>query len=444
MGKPPLTSFVLREVNALGEDGTFDGPIDVAVAGDRIVDVQQQALCEGAVDIDCAGLFVMPGAIDCHTHLMATTTDALQMLQTPFTLRVLEGAEMALRTLCAGITYARDAGGADAGLRDALARGLVPGPGLQVAVALLSRTGGHADGYLRGAGLEFAIDYRPMGGRVDYLVDGVESMRIVVRRLLRDGADWIKLCATGGIASEFDDPLAGELTTEEIQIAVAEAAVRGKRVMVHAYGGDGLTSAIAAGVASIEHGTLLTEEQAQAMSASGTWLVPTIAILEDDLEQARKGHFPPHIAGKALAIEPHLRDVVLIAHEFGVPIAAGSDAVRRDLHGGNLSEIAALRRAGLPARHCLRAATVSAAELLGLDRERGSLAPGKVADLLVLDEDPSDCSVFVTPSAVTGVIQAGEVRVPHPRLEGLYGALPRRPPDAASEVLPSRTTSPDS
>jgi imidazolonepropionase-like amidohydrolase len=187
--------------------------------------------------------------------------------------------------------------------------------------------------------------------------------------------------------------------------------------MVHAYGGEGLDNCIRAGVKSIEHGTFLTEEQAAQMSVAGMWLVPTVSILEDDIRCARDGTFAPHIAAKALTVEPPLYEVAGLAHAHGVRIALGSDAVRRDLHGRNLAEIPALARSGLPAAECLRAATVGGAELLGIADERGAIEVGRVADLILLDEDPSDCTVFDRTGSVTGVIQGGRVEVVHPCLD---------------------------
>jgi imidazolonepropionase-like amidohydrolase len=407
--------YVLRGVIAMREDGTFHGPLDLEIRDELIVAVGPDLPAAGAVGFDAAGVYVMPGVVDCHDHLMAASTDPLERLRQPFSQRVLECADIARRTLQAGVTCVRDAGGTDAGVRDAIAAGLVPGPHLLVSIVMLSRTGGHGDGYLLGAGLPFAIDYLPEHpGRATYIVDGPQEMRLVVREILRAGADWIKLAVTGGIASEFDDPLVAEMTAEEIGVAVTEAGLRGRRVMVHAYGGVGVDHAIAAGVGSIEHGTLINEAQAQAMAAAGIVLVPTLAILHDDIARARDGTFAPHIAQKALTMEPHLREVISLASAYGVEIALGSDAVRRDLHGRNLEEITALRRAGLPAPRALLAATSAGAKLLGLGHERGRLAPGYVADVLLLDLDPSDAMIFERPDVVRGVIQGGRAVKVHP------------------------------
>jgi len=423
MTTPPPLPLVLRELHVVGRDGHVAGPLDVALRDGRIEAVGRGLRADGAVEADMSGVFAMAGAIDCHTHLATSTLDLLANLRMSATTRALEAADAARRTLHGGVTYVRDAGGADAGLRDGIRRGLVPGPEAQVSIVMISRTGGHADGRLAALDADVGIDGRvPPPGGPSHLVDGLDDMRRTVRQVLRAGGDWVKLCATGGIASDFDDPMAGELSEPELRVAVEEAAVRGRRVMVHAYGGEGLDNALAAGVASVEHGTLLSEAQAERMARQGTFLVPTMAILEYDVRQAREGAVPPHIAAKSLAIEPHLAEVVQIAHACGVPIALGSDAIERDLHGRNLGEIAALRRGGLPADACLRAATVEGARLLGVDGERGAIEPGMVADLVLLDRDPSDCLCFDAPDVVTGVLQAGRAVRPHARLAGTPAA----------------------
>src|SRR5262249_24441194 len=174
---------------------------------------------------DCWGLWWMPGIVDCHSHLAVSSLDPLERLRTPVTKWTLEAAQNARRILECGVTLLRDPGRADAGIRDALAAGYVAGPRLQVAVLAVCQTGGHADGYLRAADAECAADYVPSSrGRPPYLVDGVDEMRKAVRRILRAGADWIKLCTTGGILSPHDDGEIPELTEDEIRVAVFEAA----------------------------------------------------------------------------------------------------------------------------------------------------------------------------------------------------------------------------
>jgi imidazolonepropionase-like amidohydrolase len=203
---------------------------------------------------------------------------------------------------------------------------------------------------------------------------------------------------------------------EEIAVAVAEAARRKRAVMAHAFGGEGLDNAIAAGVSSIEHGIFLTEEQASQMAARGTWLVPTLAILRDSIRWAEAGLLGGYATEKMLAIKPQLGAAVGIAREHGVKMALGTDFVHRDQHGGNLEELVLMHEAGLTVEETLLAATVRGAELCGVSADYGRIAPGKIFDAIVLDDDPSDLSVFGRRDAVTGVFQRGVPVLAHPRL----------------------------
>jgi imidazolonepropionase-like amidohydrolase len=416
-------SFVLREANVLDESGGFSGPLDVVVRDGRIAEVRRDAVAADLVSVDCAGLWVMPGVFDCHDHLTLHSWDAAALLQTPVSRWALHAAEAMRRTLESGVTFVRDAGGADAGLRDGAEMGLVPGPRMQVSVVALSETGGHFDGFLPGPGMESSADYciPDYPGRPPFIVDGVEEMRRAVRRVLRAGADWIKLCTTGGVASPYDAYDEPQFTLAEIEVAVAEAARRGRGVMAHAFGGEGLDNAVAAGVASIEHGIFLTEEQAARMAERGTWLVPTLAILRDSVTWAREGRLGGFATEKMLAIEPQLGDAVRIAREHGVKLALGTDYVHRDQHGGNLEELVLMHEAGLSAEETLLAATVRGAELCGVAGDYGTVAAGKVLDAIVLDEDPSDLSLFRRRDAVTGVFKGGVPVVAHPRVDDALG-----------------------
>ena len=176
-------------------------------------------------------------------------------------------------TLESGVTFVRDLCGADRGLRDSIELGFVPGSRLQISVTMICQTGGHGDGWLEGPGWEWSL-IPEYPGRPPAVVDGPDEMRVAVRETLRAGADWIKLATTGGLVSEHDQPLVPELTPEEIQVAVFEAGRKGKGVAAHAYGGEGLSNAVAGGVRSIEHGGFLTEEQAAAMAKAGLFPRP--------------------------------------------------------------------------------------------------------------------------------------------------------------------------
>jgi imidazolonepropionase-like amidohydrolase len=414
-----VPELAIRNIAMLDRLGSFDGPFDIIVRDGSIEDVGRGlAVPPGAAVLEGDGLFLMPGAFDCHSHLTISSLDMSGLLDQPLSRWALEAAVNTRRTLEAGITFVRDAAGADAGIRDAIRDGVIPGPETQISIVLVAQTGGHGDGFLSGPGLEMASQYilPDYPGRPPFLVDGVDAMRHVVRTILRAGADWIKLATTGGVLSPHDDPLGAELTLEEITTAVFEAGRKGRAVMVHAFGGEGVDNAIAAGVRSIEHGIFLTEEQAARMAEAGCWLVPTLAVMEDVFALARSGALPPALARKALEVESLQGKAVEIARAAGVRIALGTDSFTRQAHGRNLREITLMRRAGLSPAEALLAATTGGAELCAVAERLGSLEPGRRFDAILLDEDPSDTLVFERPEAVTGVFKAGVPVVRHPRL----------------------------
>ena len=225
--------------------------------------------------------------------------------------------------------------------------------------------------------------------------------------------------------SAHDEPDQAHLSEEEIRTAVIEAARFGRPVMSHAYGGEGLSTAVRAGVRSIEHGLLLTEEQAAEIAAAGCWLVPTLSIVRDLVswgEAARAGEPSPlaerpEATAKALELRSW-GETVRIAKAAGVPTAIGTDYVTREQHGRNLGEIRLMHEAGLTVEEALFAATMRGAELCGVADRFGRIAPGYVFDAILLDDDPGDLSGFSEPGVVTGVFKGGVAAVPHPRLVG--------------------------
>lgn len=418
-GQAAARTWALRAANVLGPDGRFDGPLDVTVEDGRITAVGKGlAAPAGAQEVDCAGLFLLPGIVDAHAHVAVSTLDQLELLRKPVTRWALEAAANLKATLEGGVTFLRDAGGADQGLRSAIEAGVAPGPRLQVSVVGICRTGGHFDGMLDGPGLEIVGGYvfPDYPGRPPFRADGPDEMRKVVRHVLRAGADVIKVCSTGGLLASHEGPEEPQLDRAELAAAVAEARRVGKPVMCHAYGGEGLTDAVEAGVTSIEHGTLMTEEQAALMAARGTWLVPTLAICRDMVAWAKAGTMPPLPTAKALAVEPRMGDAVRMAREAGVRMALGTDFALRSQHGTNLCELALMADAGLPPHEVLLAATAGGAELCGAADSVGRIAPGLLFDAILLDADPGDLSCFHRPGAVTGVFKGGEAVVAHPRL----------------------------
>ena len=414
----PQRSFVLRAANVLDESGGFSGPLDVHVAGGRVAALARDLSVDDAASVDCAGLWLMPGVFDCHDHITMSSIDGYECLRRPVSEWVLEAAHQARVTLEAGVTFVRDCAGADAGMRDAIARGHVPGPTLFISIVLISQTGGHGDGFLAGPGLEISSGYLmpDYPGKPPFLVDGPEAMRRTVRAALRAGADFIKLATTGGLVSDHDRPLVPEFTLEEIQVAVFEAGRKGRHVAAHAYGGEGLDNAVRAGVRSIEHGGFLTEEQAARMARTGCWLVPTLSAMRDVLEWAESGRLTPPQCRKILDFGLELGGAVRVAKEHGVRMAIGTDYIMREQHGKNLEEVTLMHRAGLTVEEALLAATRNGAQLCGVDGEYGRIAPGYVFDAVLLDEDPGDLSAFAEPGTVTGVFRAGVPAVAHERV----------------------------
>ena len=320
-----MSDICLRHVFAMNPEGEFDGPVDIAVRGGAIERIGRDLPVSDLADLDeFAGLWVMPGLFDCHAHLACFADDTLRYMQMPVTQWTLELAANARRLLEMGVTHVRDPGGADAGIRDGIAQGLVPGPRLQVSISCMSQTGGHADGFLAGPGLEMDSGFLGHNhpGRPPYLADGEDGMRLAVRKVLRAGADWIKLCTTGGLLSTaLDHPDEAEFTPEEIAVAVGEAGRKGKPVMAHAYGGEGLTNAVQGGVRSVEHGLNLTERQAAEMADAAVYSIPPP-------ENTDFGH---------LAVSPNGRTLAFVstdsANKYLLWVRQLDSPAKRVLHG---------------------------------------------------------------------------------------------------------------
>jgi imidazolonepropionase-like amidohydrolase len=375
---------------------------DVVIENERIIDVGTGL--DGDTAIDATGNLVVPGFIDCHVHVVLDDVDALRLLQIPFSLRFFQAARNLRLTLRAGVTTIRDAAGADLGVKQAVNTGLVDGPDLYIAIGMLSQTGGHGDEWLPSGECVHAL-WPVYPGRPATVVDGVDEMRRAVRELVRAGADVIKVATTGGVISPRSNPQRAQLSGQELAVMMAEARAAGVPVMAHAQGAQGVKNAIRAGVRSIEHGVYLDEEAVDMMVKTGTWLVPTLSAPHAILRLAdASGGIAETIRHKAAAaVEAHERSVQL-AHAAGVRIAMGTDAgISR--HGDNLRELELMHRLGISAVDALRAASTSAADLLDASSDIGELAPGKRADLVILEG--SDISVNHLPERVRTVIHRG-------------------------------------
>ncbi len=257
-------------------------PADVLVEAGCVVEVGLGL--DGDEMVDVSGRLVLPGLFDCHVHLAGSTLDIGAAVYDPASLRHYHAVANLRRTLDVGITTVRDAGFVDQGVREAVDRGLVPGPRVRLAVNMVSQTGGHSDDWTP-SGLRWPVD----PGIPDALVDGLDSARRVIRLLVRAGADQIKVATTGGGLSAHTDPRVAQLREDELQEIVAEAAAAGRYVMAHAHAAAGVIAAVGAGVRSIEHGTLLTEEAVALMAERETFLVPTMSAPHGVLAAAEAG-----------------------------------------------------------------------------------------------------------------------------------------------------------
>ncbi|HWD04917.1 MAG TPA: amidohydrolase family protein [Amycolatopsis sp.] len=369
-------------------DGTGSAPAeaDVVVENGRIVDVGTGL--DGDRGVDCTGATLLPGLFDCHVHVTVSELGLLQRVQKPFSYQFYEAARNLWTTLKLGITTVRDAAGADLGIKQAVADGLIPGPRLQIAISLISPTGGHGDGWLpSGHCVPLSL---PHPGRPDSTADGPDEMRRVARTLLRAGADVLKVCTTGGVLSPRDDPRHSQFTLEELDVLVTEAQLQGRTVMAHAQGAEGIKSAVRAGIRSIEHGIYLDDEAIELMLARGTWLVPTLVAPVNVIRAADAGvSLPDVVVQKAKEVAEVHADSVRRAVAAGVRIAMGTDSGVGP-HGTNLEELQLMHECGMTPADVLAAATSSSARLLGLDGELGRLAPGHRADVVVVSGDPYD------------------------------------------------------
>jgi imidazolonepropionase-like amidohydrolase len=360
----------------------------VVVRGDRIIaagpDVQ---VPPGAQLIELPEHTLMPGFIDMHTHLTSDPSGGYAdraLHQWPGYAAIV-GVKNARLTLMAGFTTVRNVGAddwADVALRDAINAGLVPGPRMFTSAWSLGITGGHCD--TNGFRPDILVEPGPEKG----IANGTAAVAEAVRYQIKYGADVIKICATGGVLSAGDGVGVQQFTLDEIRSIVETAAMAERRVAAHAHGVEGIKAAVRAGVASIEHGSVLDDEAISLMREHGTWLVPTRMAFEEVVRGAREGRLAPWSATKALEIAPHAEQSFARAVAAGVRIAFGTDAGVFP-HGLNADEFRLMVEAGMTPMQTLQAATVGAAELLGPQgRDLGAIASGMSADLIAVRGNP--------------------------------------------------------
>ena len=389
----PLQAKTLIHAGRLfdGQSASLRTAVTVVVDGDRITGVSDGFAAAGPGDtvVDLRGATLLPGFIDLHVHLTIQQSGAAGYAEGFF----LNPADVALRattyarrTLDAGFTTVRDCGAGEKlniALRDAAEKGWIASPRI-VAAGASSTTGGHGDPT---NGLALELQHLLDGGRTG-VANGPDGLRAAVRQRYKDGADFVKIAATGGVLSLAKSGQAPLFTEEELRAVVETARDYGMKVAAHAHGSEGMLRAVRAGVHTIEHGTFMTDEIMAAMKERGTVYVPTISAGRFVAEKAKiEGYFPALVRPKAAAIGPQIQETFAKALEAGVKVAFGTDQGVAP-HGDNALEFAYMVEAGMSPAAALRSATFDAARVLGLDAELGTIEPGKLADLVAVPGDP--------------------------------------------------------
>lgn len=366
--------------------GSYVESAAVWIEGERIKkvgaagEVQAHAPKSARV-IDLGSATVMPGLIDCHTHIMARIPEGpdgyiLNLATKSEAVRALEGAYNARITLEAGYTTIRDvesegSGYADVALRDAINQGLAIGPRMQVATRAIA-----AVGQYHPFGVSPDLTDFPAGAQ---MVSGVEEARRAAREQIGHGADLIKVYA------DWDNPT---LTVEEMRVIVEEAHRQKKKVAAHATTPQGIKNAVIAGVDSIEHGHMVNREDLEMMKAQGTFLVPTVGVIDAIFERAKNEPMSPERVKRREAFLRGTQDEIQVAKSLGVKIAAGFDPASAEAHGNNATELASMVKRGLAPLEAIQAATINAAELLSWQDKVGAIEPDHYADLIAVEGDP--------------------------------------------------------
>jgi imidazolonepropionase-like amidohydrolase len=378
----------------------------ILIEGDRIKQVgafQSIKAPAGARVVDLSNATVLAGLIDCHTHLtFEPSHSGYESLGISTPRQALYGAKNAKLTLEAGFTTVRNVGAggySDIALRDAINAGDLPGPRIDASGPAIGVTGGHCDESLLAP--EFSH-------KADGVADGLPALMQKTREIAKYGADCIKVCASGGVLSKGDSPEATQFSDEEIRAVVIEAHRLGRKVAAHAHGAAGIKQAVLAGVDSIEHGSYIDDEAIRLMKEKGTYLVPTLYLADWFIENYQRMRVPDFMVAKAKVVMPAARQNIGRAFKAGVKVAFGTDSAVYP-HGLNAREFAVMVKLGLTPMQSIQAATINAADLLGWSDRVGSIEPGRFADIIAVNGDPTtDVSVL---EHVVFVMKGGQVVV---------------------------------
>ncbi len=378
-------------------NGTIMEHATVIVEDSRIIDIQNtaQGLSQEFHQIPIGNDTLFPGFIDCHVHLtMDGSPDPIGTLASEtLPITTIKGVQNAQKTLAAGITTVRDLGGKDGidlGLRLAIESGLINGPRVLASGRLICMTGGH-------------------GWPIGREADGPDEVRRAAREQIKAGADQVKFMATGGVLTASVEPGCAQLTYEEMKAGIEEAHKAGKRTATHAMGSHGILAALHAGIDSIEHGIYLTDEIISFMKEHQVYYIPTIAALYHIANRGVAAGIPAWAVKKNNIVAPFHKESIKKAHAAGVTIAMGTDAgTPFNYHGKNLLEISLLVAHGLSPTEALVAATGTASYVLGMEDKIGTVEPGKIADLVLVKDNPlDDIDILYNQDAIVRVMKNG-------------------------------------
>jgi imidazolonepropionase-like amidohydrolase len=366
--------------------GTMRPGGTVVVEDDRIADVLFDATrVDDAQVLDLDGRTLLPGLIDAHVHVTSTMPDFLKLSMTPASLIAAQSKDILEGMLGRGYTTVRDAAGADHGLVEAVERGHFQGPRLLIAGRAISQTGGHGD--TRPIGMKSMMCSCAGLGMLGEIADGVGQVRRAAREQLRTGSHQIKVMAGGGVSSPTDPIDGSQYSLEELRAICEEAENANTYVMAHAYSPRSIARAVQSGVRSIEHGNLLDEASAREMKRHGAWLVPTLVTYDSLAREGEKLGWPDVMLVKLERVRQAGLESLRIARAEGVPIGFGTDLLG-PMHDDQSNEFS-IRLGAMSAVEVLQSATSVNARLIGREGQLGVIARGAVADLLVIDGDPS-------------------------------------------------------
>ena len=379
-------------------DGRVLEHASVLVEGERIVKVAGRNINipKDAQKIPMDGQMLLPGFIDSHIHICfdCSPDPIASALSESQTMTTLKAANSARQTLLAGVTSVRDMGGKDGidlGIRQAINSGLIPGPRMIVSGQLICMTGGH-------------------GWQMGLEANGVDEVRKAARGQVKAGVDIVKLMATGGVLTPAVEPGSEQLTEEELRAGVEEAHKAGKKTATHAMGTRGILNALRAGIDSIEHGVYLDEEAVSLMMERDVPLIPTLSALFNIASKGIEAGIPAFAVEKTLKVKPFHLESIRMAREAGVRVAMGTDAgTPFNIHGENLGELKFLVDCGFSPMEAIEAGTRIAAQVLGLEKELGTVEEGKLADLILIEGNPlEDIEILAKRELIRLVMKDGK------------------------------------